>query len=74
MFKSNDIYLIFQSNSEFLCIYNKYILIVNGENFSNKTSKIFNSYISEFANFKSNSDVLISKIKEFYKKTVQKKH
>lgn len=62
------LYDIFQKNSELYHLLDKYILIVNGENFSETNIKIFNSSITEFATFKSNSDTLISKIRELHSK------
>ena len=64
--KSNftNLYYTFQKSSELYCLSKKYILIINGDYFSNKEISIFNSSITEFATFKSNSKILISKIKE----------
>ena len=62
------IYKSFIKNSEIYCSTNKYILIVNCSELSPIDSKIFNTVILEFANFKSTSKTLISKIREFYEK------
>ena len=61
-----DIYIIYQKDSEVYYIYNKYILIISGNDFSENSIKIFNSSITEFATFKSCSPILVSKIKELH--------
>lgn len=64
--KSNfpKIFNIFEKNSEIYRFSEKYILIINGFKFSNEQTEIFNSTITEFAEFKSNSKTLALKIKE----------
>lgn len=58
------IYNIFEKNSELYHFSDKYILIIDGCDFSKNDTKIFNTTITEFANFKSNSNALILKVKE----------
>lgn len=53
-----------KSNSEIIEFSNKIFFIIDGSCFSSNESKIFNTCITEFANFKSNSEALISKLKE----------
>ena len=54
----------FEKCSEFYTFSNKYLLIVDGSYFSDYETKIFNTSITEFASFKSNSETLILKLKE----------
>ena len=67
-FKRNfsDLYNKFEKSSEFYQFSGKYILIVNSSKFLENEVKIFNTSITEFANFKSNSEALILKIKEVF--------
>lgn len=59
-----NVYNKFKNNSELASFSNKFLLIINGYDFADEESKIFNTCITEFASFKSNSDALILKIKE----------
>ena len=58
------IYKTFEKTFELYSIFDKYLLIIDGTKFLDNEAKIFNTLITEFATFKSNSIVLISKIKE----------
>lgn len=60
----SDLYIKFEKYSEFYKFSNKYFLIVDGSWFSEYDTKIFNTTITEFASFKSNSEMLILKLKE----------
>ena len=60
----SDLYIKFEKYSEFYQFSNKYFLIVDGSWFSEYDTKIFNTTITEFASFKSNSEMLILKLKE----------
>lgn len=51
-------------NSEIINLDNKTLLIAQGYDFSDNESKLFNSCITEFADFKSNSSELLLKLKE----------
>lgn len=68
--KSNfiKIYDIVEKNSDLYHFSDKYILIIDGCGFSEYDTKIFNTTITEFATFKSNSKALILKIKELNEK------
>ena len=68
------LYTLFIKSSEIYPFYGKYILITNNSDFSKNDIKIFNSSITEFATFKSNSETLISKIKENCIAIQQKRH
>ena len=67
-----NLYYTFQKHSELYCLQKKYILIINGDYFSDEEISVFNSSITEFATFKSNSKILILKIKETHDKIEQK--
>ena len=60
----HSIYTILEKNNEVYKFYEKYILIIDNTEFSENNIKIFNSSITEFATFKSNSKILVSKIRE----------
>ena len=60
----NKIWNIYKEKHEILKSSNKILLIIDSSIFSFEESKIFNSIITEFAIFKSNSAILISKLKE----------
>ena len=59
-----DIFEICKMNSKTYPFEKKMIFIIDTSHFSNIQAGIFNSIITEFANFKSNSSILISKIEE----------
>ena len=54
----------FEKNHEFKRFSNKYILLIDGFEFTESDITIFNTSITEFATFKSNSPALVLKIKE----------
>ena len=62
--KFGSIYKTFISNSKLYNLNNKYILSIDGFALAEKEFKIFNALISEFAIFKSDSNTLLSKLKE----------
>lgn len=60
----NNIFEIFENNKKLYHIFEKCILIIDTSKFSSSQARIFNSCITEFGKFKSNSSILISKIEE----------
>ena len=65
------IYTVFEKNNELYPIFDKYLLIVDGSKFSDNEAQIFNTSITEFATFKSNSMTLILKIKEINENSIK---
>ncbi|MBR3697198.1 MAG: adaptor protein MecA [Clostridia bacterium] len=62
--KNNNLLVKIKNNSEIIKFCEKYLLIINGSTFSENEVIFFNTTITEFANFKSNSQTLILKLKE----------